>query len=275
MEWVERMNRMIGYIEENLDGEIDTDELSRLFLTPYAVIQRMFVPMTGIPLSEYVRRRRLSVAAQNLRETDMRVLDVAVKYGYESADAFSAAFRRLHGVSPQEARKPDVRLTFCPRMVFSMTITGGTEMNYKVVERDAFTVVGVRRTTPEAGGTWGIVKADGSFERLAALTKDFGLGLGLCFGFDAQGNNDYMCGVEYAGDPAAFEPFSYPRTTFLVFPAAGAISEGALGKAWKRVYGEFMPQSAYTQIDLPTIERYLLWDAEADRFEVEIMIPVK
>lgn len=275
MEWVERMNRMIGYIEENLDGEIDADALSRLLLTPYAVIQRMFVPMTGIPLSEYVRRRRLSVAAQDLRETDMRVIDVAVKYGYESADAFSAAFRRLHGVSPQEARKPDVRLTFCPRMVFSMTITGGTEMNYKVIEKDGFTVVGVRRTTPEAGGTWGIVKADGSLERLAEMTKDRALGLGLCFGFDAQGKNDYMCGMEYAGDPSGFESFAYPRTTFLVFPATGSISEGALGRAWKRVYGEFMPQSAYTQIDLPTIEKYLLWDTEADRLEVEIMIPVK
>jgi AraC family transcriptional regulator len=273
MEWVERMNRMIGYIEENLDGDIDADELSRLLLTPYAVIQRMFVPMTGVPLSEYVRRRRLSVAARDLRETDMRVIDVAVKYGYESADAFSAAFRRLHGVSPQEARKPDVRLTFCPRMVFSMTITGGTEMNYKVVEKEAFTVTGVRRTTLRAGGTWEIVKGDGSFERFTALTKD--CGLGLCFGFDAQGNNDYMCGVEYAGDPAGFDTFSYPRTTFLVFPAAGAISEGALGKAWKRVYGEFMPQSAYTQIDLPTIEKYLVWDTQADRFEVEIMIPVR
>jgi len=274
VEWVDRMNRAIGYIEENLDGEIDPDALSRILLTPYSVFQRLFGPLTGMQLSEYVRRRRLSMAARDLRETDMRVIDVAVKYGYDSADAFSAAFRRLHGVPPQEARRPDVPLTFCPRMVFSMTITGGMEMNYRVIEKDAFGVAGVRRTTGEAGGTWGIVKADGSLARLVEMSGN-PCTLGLCFGFDADGNNDYMCGVEWAGDPQGFETFAYPRTTFLVFPAVGSISEGVLGKTWKRVYGEFMPQSEYKQLDLPTIEKYLLWDPEADKCEVEIMIPVK
>ena len=272
MEWIDRMNQAIGYIEENLDGEIDPDEMSRILLTPYSVFQRLFGPLTGIQLSEYVRRRRLSVAARDLRETDMRVIDVAVKYGYDSADAFSAAFRRLHGVSPQEARRPDVRLTFYPRMVFSMTITGGTVMDYRVIEKEAFQVVGVRRTTPQAGGTWGIVKADGSLERLSEMTG--ACGLGLCFGFDAEGNNDYMCGMEYAGHAGHFDAFAYPGTRFLIFPVSGAISEGALGNAWKRVYGEFMPQSDYRQLDLPTIEKYILWDEGNDHCEVEIMIPV-
>lgn len=274
MEWVDRMNRAIAYIEENLDGEIDPDEMSRILLTPYSVFQRLFGPITGMQLSQYIRKRRLTKAACDLRETDLRVIDVAMKYGYDSADAFSAAFRRFHGVPPQEARRPDVQLTFHPPMRFSFAITGGVEMNYRTVEKGAFTVVGVRKTTPEAGGTWSIVKKDGSLARLDEMSGH-ACGLGLCFGFDADGNNDYMCGVEYAGGAEGFDQFAYPKTTFLVFPVTGAISANALGRAWKRIYGEFMPQSAYRQLDLPTIEKYILWDQEADSCEVEILIPVE
>jgi AraC family transcriptional regulator len=274
MDWVDRLNNAIGYIEENLDGEIDPDEVSKILLTPYSVFQRLFGPIAGIQLSEYVRRRRLSMAVRDLKETDMRVIDVAVKYGYDSADAFSAAFRRVHGVSPQEARRPDVRLTFYPRMVFSLTITGGTEMDYRVIEKDAFTVVGVRRTTPEAGGTWAIVKSDGSLQKLDEMSGN-ACGLGLCFGFDAEGNNDYMVAAETGAPAPVLDGYEYPASTFLVFTAKGAVSEGVLGTTWQRIYGEFLPQSAYRQADLPTIERYVLWDEAADRCEVEIWIPVE
>ncbi len=272
MDWVERMNNAIGYIEDHLDGEIDPNALSRILLMPYPVFQRMFGPLTGIALSEYIRRRRLSIAANELGTGKERIIELALKYGYESADAFSAAFRRMHGISPHEARTTDAPLTFYPRMTFSMTITGGTKMDYRVIEKDSFTVVGVRKTTPEGGGTWTIVKQDGSLERLSKMAG--ANTLGLCFGFDAAGNNDYMCGVEYAGDPAGFDTYEYPATKFLVFSAEGKISEGTLARAWKRIYGTFMPQARYSQIDLPTIERYIRWEESADQCAVEIMIPV-
>jgi len=149
-------------------------------------------------------------------------------------------------------------------------------MDYKVIERDSFRVVGVRRTTPQAGGTWAIVKTDGSVEKMRALAGSDFISLGLCFGFDSAGHKDYMCGFESARAAySGFDQYIYPPGAWLVFEARGAISENVLGKTWNRIYGEFMPQSEYRQIDLPTIEKYLLWDEAADRCQVEIMIPVK
>jgi AraC family transcriptional regulator len=273
MEWVDRMNGVIDYIEDHLCGELDTEEISRIMACPYSVFQRSFGPVTGMQLSEYIRRRKLTCAAYELRNTDQRVLDIAVKYGYDSADAFTAAFRRLHGVTPAEARRTEVSLKFCTRLTFTLMIMGVHEMNYKVIEKKSFDVLGVRRTTPYGGGTWGIVKSDGTAEKLKAL-GGHPCDLGLCFGFDGEGNNDYMCGVEFTGDVPGFDAYRYPDVTFLVFTAEGKITDGVLGETWKRVYGEFIPQSAYKQLDLPTIERYVTWDEADDNCKVEILIPV-
>jgi AraC family transcriptional regulator len=265
------MNAAIGYIEEHLTDGIDPDAVARILACPYTVFQRWFGPIAGVPFSEYVRRRKLSRAARDLRD-GMRVIDAAVLYGYESAGAFSVAFKRLHGIPAQEAKRPDANFVFYPRMVFSLTIMGGAQMDYRVLEREAFAVAGVRRTTPTGGGTWAIVKSDGSMERLIAACGK--CDLGLCFGFDAAGNNDYMCGVEWAAEFPGFDRYEYPATTFLAFSAKGAISEGTLGKMWRRIYGEFLPQSEYRQLELPTIERYVNWDDERNECEVEILIPV-
>ncbi|MDY4519270.1 MAG: helix-turn-helix domain-containing protein [Candidatus Spyradocola sp.] len=275
MDWVERMNGVMDYLEAHLCEPIDTEEISRIMAWPYSAFQRSFAPITGISLSEYLRRRRLTLAAYDLQHTDMRVLDVAVKYGYDSADAFAAAFKRLHGVTPQEARQPGVPLKFCARMKFTFAIVGVEEMDYSVVNRAAFSVLGVRRVTPQPAGAWGIVKADDTRERLLELTGK-PCELGLCFGFLEDGSNDYMCGAEYAGaEDWGYDRFTYPETTFLTFTAKGTISDGGLWKTWQRIYGEFLPQSEYRQLDLPTIERYVVWDEERDDMLVEINIPVE
>ena len=150
MDWVGRMNRAIDYIEEHLTEGIDPEAVSRILASPYSVFQRAFGPITGIQLSEYIRRRKLSRAARDLREKDMRVIDVAVLYGYESADAFTAAFKRMHGITPQEAKKPDANLKFYPRMTFSLTIIGGAEMDYRVCGKRG--VSGGRRAQDDADG---------------------------------------------------------------------------------------------------------------------------
>ncbi len=275
MDWVDRMNRAMDYLEAHLTEEIDPKVISLVMASPFSAFQRSFGPITGVSLAEYLRRRRLTQAAYDLRNTDMRVLDVAVKYGYDSADAFAAAFRRMHGLTPQEARKPEANLKFFARITFTLQLTGVTEMNYRTVEREPFGVLGVRRTTPHGGGTWAVVKGDGWMERLQAAGQH-PFDLGMCFGFDAQGNNDYMCAIEYEGaDVAGFDRYEYPKTTWLVFSAKGAISEGVLGQTWKRIYGEFLPQSQYRQLDLPTIEQYIAWDDGADACHVDIWIPVE
>jgi AraC family transcriptional regulator len=276
MEWVDRMNAVIDYVEKNLCGEISTDEVSRIIASPYAVFQRSFVQIAGVTLSEYIRRRRLTCAAYDIQNTEKRIIDIALEYGYESADAFGVAFKRLHGITPNLVRKQDVQLKFYTRLQFKLTIKGVNEMEYKVIEKPGFDVTGIRRTTPYGGGTWAIVKSDGSLEKMREIAGAAFVSLGLCFGFGDDGSNDYMCGIEYGGkEIKGFDQYQYPKTTWLVFEAKGAISANVLANTWSRIYSEFLPQSEYQQIDLPTIEKYVDWDDKADKCKVEIMIPVK
>ena len=274
MDWVERMNAVMAYVEEHVAQEIAECEISRIALCPYAVFQAQFCGIAGIPFSEYVRRRRLGLAAHEVISTDARILDIALRYGYQSADAFSVAFKRMHGVPPAAARKPGVPLTFFCRLHFALKVEGVESMEYTKMEKPPFTVMGVRRTTPYGGGTWAVVKSDGSSETFSALTGKF-FDLGLCFGFHEDGSNDYMCAIEWEGAvPEGYDGYTYPAATWLRFVSKGRISEGALYLAWKHINEEFLPQSKYKKAGLPTIERYRVWNEESDACEVEILIPV-
>lgn len=275
MEWVDKMNQAISYVENHLCEEIDTAEISHIMACPFVIFQRYFVQITGIPLSEYIRRRKLTCAAYELQSTNEKVIDIAYKYGYESPDSFSFAFKRMHGVAPNMARKLETNLKFYSRLNFTLVIRGVFEMNYQVVEKKAFTVIGKRLITAEGGGTWAVCKGDGSYEKILSFGEDGQKSLGLCFGFDTEGNNDYMVGIECETDHPEFDKYIYPDTQWLVFTAEGKISENVLSNTWKRIYEEFLPQSKYKQAIYPTIEAYKTWNIGKDECMVEIMIPVE
>ena len=274
MDWANRINAVIDYVEARLQDEICPEEISRIMACPYNVFQRSFVQITGITLGEYVRRRRLTCAAYDVRNTGEKLIDIAMKYGYESSDAFTVAFKRLHDVAPAAVRKGAAELKFHARLHFTLMVKGVSEMNYHVVERDPFTVIGRRRTTPDGGGTWGVAREDGSIGQMMKLETGNPF-LGLCFGFGEDGSNDYMVGVEYAGDAVeGLESYTYPWSRWLVFADEGGLDENVLGRTWDRIYGEFLPQSEYKQADLPTVESYLVWDDEKKFCKIEVRIPV-
>ena len=151
---------------------------------------------------------------------------------------------------------------------------GVSEMNYTTIEREPFKVIGIRRTTPQGGGTWAIVKSDGSNESIKELTGHF-YDLGLCFGFGEDGSDDYMCAVEWEKQNVdGLDVFEYPAATWLKFEAKGTITGQTLGNVWQVINNEFLPQSKYKKSELPTIEKYIIWDDSADTCHVEIWIPV-
>lgn len=274
MDWVDRMNSVIDYVEEHINSEIDEKEISKIAACSFSLFQGSFTQITGIALSEYIRRRKLTCAAHELQNTDKKIIDIALKYGYQSADAFSVAFKRLHGVTPMDARKSFVKLTFYCRLSFALTIKGVDKMDYTTIERTPFKVIGIRRTTPYGAGTWAIVKSDGSNEAIKELSGHF-YDLGLCFGFKEDGSNDYMCGIEWEKeDVQGLDSFEYPAATWLKFEAKGEISSQVLGSVWHRINNEFLSQSKYKKSGLPTIEKFVVWDEAADVCNVEIWIPV-
>jgi len=143
MDWLERMNSAMNYIETNLADNISYDDIAQIACCSTYHFQRMFPFLTGISLSEYIRRRRLTSAAIELQTTDVKVIDVALKYGYQSPEAFARAFKNLHGIMPTSAREQGVSLKAYPRISFHISIKGDVEMNYRIEQRGAFEMFGV------------------------------------------------------------------------------------------------------------------------------------
>ena len=147
-------------------------------------------------------------------------------------------------------------------------------MEYKITEKGAFKVIGIRRTTPYGGGTWAIVKSNPQYLRQIESISGRIYDLGLCFGFLEDGSNDYMCAVEYEGENIpGLDSYTYAPHTWLEFQAYGKISKNVLGETWKYINTEFLPQSKYCKC-APAIERYILWDTENDLCRVDILLPI-
>ena len=143
MEWIERLNSVINYIEENLTEEIDTDEISKIALCSYYHFQRIFAYMADIPLSEYIRRRKMSRAAVDLQDKNNKVIEISLKYGYDSPTAFNRAFQRIHGIAPSEVRGSGRSLKAYPPISFKISMKGDSAMDYRIEKKKAFRIVGV------------------------------------------------------------------------------------------------------------------------------------
>lgn len=143
MQWLDDMNRALDYIENNLQEKTNYEKIAQIACCSVYHFQRMFTFITGITLSEYIRRRKMTMAAFELQNSDIKVIDIALNYGYESPEAFTRAFQNLHGITPTAARIKGSNIKAYPRISFQITIKGASEMNYKIVEKEAFQVYGI------------------------------------------------------------------------------------------------------------------------------------
>lgn len=142
MEWLGRLNAAIAYLEENLEDEIELARMAQIACCSPFHFQRMFSYLAEVPLSEYIRRRKMTRAAADLQKGSARIIDIALKYGYDSPTAFNRAFQSVHGLAPSEARKPGAILKAYLPISFKITIKGEAEMNYRIEKRDAFRIIG-------------------------------------------------------------------------------------------------------------------------------------
>ena len=163
MDSLNSMNKALIYIEEHLTEDIDYNEISKIAFCSEYHFKRMFSYLSGISLSEYIRRRRLTLAALDLKNRNLRIIDVAIKYGYNSADSFSRAFQSMHGILPSEARSENTKIKAFPRMTFQLSIQGGCAMNYRIVEKEPFNLIGFMMRVP--------IIFEGVNPEIAAMTK--------------------------------------------------------------------------------------------------------
>lgn len=288
MDLLKDMNRAMRYIENNLTSEIDFKEVAKLAYCSEYHFKRMFSFLAGIPLSEYIRRRRLTLAAFELKNNHIKVIDIAVKYGYNSPDAFTRAFQQLHGVKPSEARSSGYSLKAYPPMSFQLSIKGGMEMNYRIEEKEAFRIIGLKKrvplifngVNPEIASMWqslneniiNELKSLSNVEPLGLLSASTNFSEGR---MEEKGELDHYIGVATTKEcPSNFSILEVPATTWAVFEAVGPFPE-TLQNVWGRIYSEWFPSSNYELVEGPEI----LWNeskvVSSPTFRSEIWIPVK
>jgi AraC family transcriptional regulator len=287
MDSLKGMNDALNYIEENLANDIDFKEVARLAVCSEYHFQRMFSFLAGISLSEYIRRRRLTIAAFEFNNSNVRVIDIAIKYGYSSPDSFTRAFQNLHGITPSEARLNGKSLKAYPRMTFQLSIKGGNEMNYRIVKKGPFSIVGIKKrvpiifngVNPEIAAMWQSLNEDmiRQLKELANIEPKGIISASTNFSegrMEEKGELDHFIGVATTKEcPANLTQLEVSDSTWAVFEAVGPFPD-TLQNVWGRIYAEWFPSSNYEQAEGPEI----LWNESKDvtspTFKSEIWIPV-
>ncbi|WP_338660842.1 AraC family transcriptional regulator [Paraclostridium sordellii] len=280
MEWLEKLNEALQYIEGNLDGEIKYEKAANIACCTTYHFQRMFSYIAGTPLSEYIRNRRLTKAALDLQNGE-KVIDVAIRYGYESPTAFNRAFQKIHNVSPSVAQKEGTFLKAYPPISFKITIKGVEEMEYRIVKKEEMRIVGAKalleKNVEENFNTvpmlWQEVAQSGKIMEIASLMGPDSKGvLGVSACMDYLDKWEYYIAVETDKEaPKGLEEYTIPACTWAVFPGEGQMPT-AIQDIEKRAITEWLPTSGYEYADAPDIELYLNQDPMNSKFEVWIPI---
>ncbi len=281
MEWVDRLNQSIDHIEEHLTDEIDYEQLARIACCSAYHYQRMFTYMAGITLSEYIRRRKMSLAAVDLQSGDERIIDIAEKYGYRSPTAFNRAFQSFHGIAPSSVRNEGVSVRSFSPIVFRITVKGATEMDYRIETKEAFRIIGVSAPLDKeiesnfmaVPKMWQEASVNGTIQKLAGMmdTPPMGLlGVSAC---NDQEQWRYFIAVSSTKTSDEFEEYTVPASTWAIFSGTG--TGQSIQGSEQRIITEWLPTSGYEYADAPDIEVYLDPDPQNARYEVWIPVTKK
>ncbi|MFJ5728739.1 AraC family transcriptional regulator [Streptomyces paradoxus] len=285
---LDRLNQAMDRIERNLGDSIDVADLARGACTSEYHLRRIFSALAGMPLSEYVRRRRLTVAGAEVLSGDATLLEIAIRYGYGSGEAFARAFRTMHGVGPGEARRTGAALVSQPRLAFRLTVEGNSSMHYRVVDRPAFTVTGFKTRVPliHSGPNQAIIDFvrgldKSAVSRLEKLSDQEPGGLvAVCDDLDpsrAEGTElDYYQAVitsAPAPAPEGTTALPVPPGTWAVFTTSGP-APAAIQELWRDVFTEWFPSNPYRTRPGPEILRTRL-SPDGTEADAELWLPVE
>ena len=278
MDWTTRMNCALDYIEENLDADIDLKNAAKLALCSLNNFSNMFLITTGIQVSEYIRRRRLSLAALELQNSDIKIVDISMKYGYSSPTAFNRAFQNQHKVSPQYARSRRIPLVTYPRISLQINLKGDTEMKVRIEQIPAFSVVGIKKTFRNDAvvnlipNFWSDTSKE-TYEKLLSLANISPKGfIGLCADFDGAHEFDYYISVATTQNaPEGFIKYDVPAATWAILE-----KDGYLMDLHTRFWQEWLPSSGYRRAEenIPDIEVYPETDMPKENYKYELWFPV-
>lgn len=281
MEWITRLNEAIKYIEKNLEQDISYEKAAAIALTSPYHFQRMFSYIAGISLSEYIRRRRITKAAVDLQKGE-KVLNVALKYGYDSPTSFSRAFQNIHGITPSRAKQEGVEMKAFPPIVFHAQIKGDVEMNYRIEKKEEIRIVGYRQLMEKdieknfqnIPKFWNEVHAKGGVSKICELMSQELPGvMGISDYLESRDKNYYYVAVA-SSEPVPEDMFEVviPANKWAIFPGKGKMPD-SIQELSKRIMTEWFPTSGYEWAEAPDIELYKTPDPSEGEFE--IWVPVR
>jgi len=277
MDWIQSLNKAIDYMEDNLLTELNYEDIAgHVFISNYH-FQKAFSLLTGMTIGEYIRNRRLSLAGQELTVSDNKIIDIAFKYGYDTPESFTKAFRRFHGITPSQAKLEGSHLKSFNRLLIKIQLEGGNVMDYSIVEKDVLKVLAKMRTfTPknsqkEIPDFWSEYFAAGCDKQVCGM-------LGICEQ-EKTGSREFRYGIgciydEHMSVPSGFEILTISPYTWAVFKCVGPMPD-AIQNMWARIYSEWLPQAEYQLLQDYDLEIYSEGNNRSNDYTSEIWIPVK
>ena len=294
MEWIEALQKAITYMEEHLFEEINYEDVAKQVHTSSYEFHRAFSFVTGLTANTYIRNRRLSLAGKELVETDAKITDLALKYGYETPESFTKAFTRFHGVSPKTAREEAGKLTLFNPLTITLSVKGGKSMDYRIVQTKEKKFVAVVRefsneiinddANHDVADFWGEDRTNQMLSQIKALRAEGKRDLyGLCSPtVEGKDTFEYGIGIIIDEDTAEFDQADLEKKgfriwdvtpgTYVVFDCIGEDGD-CITKTWKMFYKEFLPQMGYEASEQTDYELY--FDGTHPDVFCELWIPIK
>ena len=297
MDWIIGMQKAIDYIEDHLTETIDYDDVAAQSYSSSYHFQRVFSILCGFTVGEYIRNRRLTLAGAELAMGDTKVIDVALKYGYESPDSFAKAFQKFHGILPSQARSNGSNLKSFSRLVLKFSLEGGSMMDYRIEEKDEMILTGYKRHFVGVPGEREnqeeemYVKTRALQYILQALSGSLETNFDIITNVDDDGydfyiayqlseyyrnnlNKDGVLGEEFA---RYFENVRIPKCTYAVFETERcAFPTEIFLDLRKKIAGEWLPNSGYQLADAPelVVTHWFRGDKKNQRYR-ELWIPIE
>ena len=283
MEWIGSIAKAIDYIEENLTEDLTIESISNHVLISPFYFQKGFSMLCGFSVGDYIRQRRLAQSAVEIISTEEKIIDIALKYGYDSPDSFTKAFIRFHGITPTSARKNGAMIKSFAPLKISLTLKGGYSMDYKIVQKEAFTVIGIQKkflyenAASEIPEFWSENFKDGKKSTVCGM---FGINIDETMGGKEF---EYLIADKYDGKsvvPQGFVTRTIPAFTWAIFPCVGAMPE-SMQSTSKKIFSEWLPNckeyefAAGYNVEMYEDPMNYKKGVKDEKYYSEIWIPVK
>lgn len=282
MEWLKKLGAAIDYIESNLDKEISYDEAARIASCSPYYFQRIFPYVSGVPLAEYIRRRKMTQAAFELQRTERKVIDIALKYGYSSPTSFNRAFQSVHGITPMAAKSTGCTLCAYPSIQFTVIVSGGSAMSYHVEEKERVRIFGIRTPLVEDAEEnmrnvplfWEQAVTENRISEIAQYSNGNPNGI---LGVTVYSNpKDIYYYIAVSGDadlPEGMVEYTITKAMWVVFENDGMFKEDVQG-VFRRFLTEFLTFSGYEYAGLPDVEVYPICKGQPQKGHSEVCIAI-